>query len=128
MLQTVEFSCTFIAEELLATNCIYIAKQHAVTIKLISNGIDIRGKLDDIANSKVSIKVKLQEYLKQIKKKKVLVDVLMSPILNTPIFESTVAKIKQKYGVVVSYTKCSTAYSVEVVNTLMIHVLLLIYV
>lgn len=94
-----------------------IAKQHAVTVKLIGNGIDIRGKLDDIAKTKVSIKVKLQEYLKQIKKRKVLVDILMSPILNTPIFESIVAKFKQEYGVVVSYAKCSAIYSIEVVKT-----------
>ena len=38
---------------------ISIANQHAVTVKLISNGIGIRGKLDDIANAKKSIKIKL---------------------------------------------------------------------
>ena len=91
-----------------------IAKQHAVTVKLITNGIDIRGKLDDIANAKKSIKIKLQEYLKLIEKRKIMADFLMSPILSTPIFENIVSKFKQDYGVVVSYAKCSTVYSTDV--------------
>lgn len=90
-----------------------IAKQHAVTVKLVNNGIDIRGKSDDIANARKSVKDKLQEYLKSIKSIKVPVDVLMSPIMNTPKFESIVSKFKQEYGVTVSHTKCSTICSIK---------------
>ena len=91
-----------------------IAKQHEVTVKLASNGIDVRGKLDDTANAKISINNKLQENLKLIKKRKIIADILLSPILNAPTFESIVSKCKQEYGVIVYYSKCSTVYSTEV--------------
>ena len=91
-----------------------IAKRHAVMVKLVSNGIDVRGKSDDIANARKSIKDKLQEHLKLINKRKVPVDDLMSPILSTPIFETVMCNFKQRYGVIVSYAKCSTVYSTEV--------------
>lgn len=90
-----------------------IAKCHAVTIKLVSNGIDVRGKSDDIANARISIKDKLQEYLKLMNKRKVAIDNLMFPILSMPIFETVMCNFKQEYGVIVSYAKCSTVYSVE---------------
>ena len=90
-----------------------IAKRHAVTVKLVSNGIDVRGKSDDIANAKISIKDKLQEYLKLMNKRKVAIDNLMLPILSTPIFEKEMCNFKQEHGVIVSYPKCSTVYSIE---------------
>ena len=90
-----------------------IAKHHAVTVKLVTNGIDVRGKSDDIANARISIKDKLQEYLKLMNKRKIVIDNLMAPILSTPIFETVMCNVKQE-GVIVSYAKCSTVYSIEI--------------
>ena len=91
-----------------------IAKHHAVMVKQVSNGIDVRGKSEDIANARKSIKDKLQEYVKLINRRKVTVDNHMSPILSTPIFETVMCNFKQEFGVIVSYAKCSTFYGTEV--------------
>lgn len=91
-----------------------IAKQHSVTIKLVSNGIDVRGKHDDITKARESIKDKLQEFLVLIAKQKVTVNNFVLPIFNTPLFEKVALKLKQECGVIVSYTKCPTFYGIKV--------------
>ncbi|XP_065897421.1 uncharacterized protein [Dysidea avara] len=91
-----------------------VAKQHSVIVKLIDNGIEVRGKLDDIDSAKKSIGDKLQECLKLFEEKKIIVDALLIPILDTPMFEGVIAKVRQDHGVILSDPKCKVVQRVQV--------------
>ena len=90
-----------------------VAKQHSVIVKLTDDGIEIRGKFDDIDSAKKSIGNKLQEFLKLFEERKITIDALLIPILDTPMFEGVIAKVRQDHGVVLSDPKCKVLQSVH---------------
>ena len=91
-----------------------IAKQHSVIVKLTDDGIEVRGKLDNVNDAKKSIKDKLQECLKLFEERHITVDALLIPILDTPMFEGVIAKVKQDHGVILSDPKCKVVENIQV--------------
>ena len=89
-----------------------IAKQNSVTVKLVRNGITIRGKLGNTGNAKKSIEDKLQKLLELFAERKIKIDDMLLPILDTPGFEGIVAKVKQDHGCIL--TKCKAIQSIQV--------------
>jgi len=89
-----------------------VAKQQSVIVKLTDNGIEVRGKCDDINNAKKSIGDKLQESLKLFEERTINVDALLTPILDTPMFEGVIAKVRQDHGVILSDPKYKVVQSI----------------
>ena len=89
-----------------------IAKQNSVTAKLVSNGITVRGKIGNTGNAKKSIQDKLQMLLELFEERKIKVDDMLVPVLDTPGFEGIIAKVRQDHGSIL--TKCKAVQSIQI--------------
>ena len=89
-----------------------IAKQNSVSAKLVGNGISLRGKLGNTGNAKKSIEEKLQKLLELFEERKIKVDDMLVPVLDTHGFEGIIAKVRQDHCSIL--TKSKAVQSIQV--------------
>jgi len=88
-----------------------IGKRHSVLVELFTDFIDVCGETNDVVIAKKLIGDKVQEILELFEERKIVVNDLFLPILDTPMFEAITTKVSHDYD---SILWCKVMHNIQI--------------